>query len=154
MQRAYHERCPTAEAYRLHDDDDDGHIYFVGTHVVKRCLRPRSHGSGSRRLKSAAIVCMFHQRSIARSLRSASRWGSICRRLRSAAIALIAADTFHPLKLLIRIGSAERSARSKHSSHSTVGIHWAAVPPYLPCEVLHDADSQGARSRGFLSHGF
>ena len=85
MERAYHERCPTVEAYRLHDDDDDGDIYFVGTHVVKRCLRPRSHGSGSRRLNSAAIVCMFHQRSIARSLRSASRWGSICRKLRSAA---------------------------------------------------------------------
>ena len=41
---------------------------------------------------------MFHQRSIARALRSASRWGSICRRLRSAAIALIPADTFHPLR--------------------------------------------------------
>ena len=39
---------------------------------------------------------------------------------------------------LIRIGSAERSARSKHSSHSAIGIHWAAVPPYLPCEVLHN----------------
>ena len=30
----------------LHDDDDDGDIYFVGTHVVKRSLRPRSHGFG------------------------------------------------------------------------------------------------------------
>ena len=87
----------------MHDDDDDGDIYFVGTHVVKRCLRPRSHGSGSRRLNSAAIVCMFHQRSIARSLRSASRWGSICRRLRSAAIALIAADTFHPLRNVLPV---------------------------------------------------
>ena len=67
---------------------------------------------------------------------------------------LIAADTFHPLKLLIRIGSAERSARSKQSSHSAVGMHWAAVPPYLPCEVLHDGDSQGALSPVFLSHGF
>ena len=29
---------------------------------------------------------------------SASRWGSICRRLRSAAIALIPTDAFHPLR--------------------------------------------------------
>ena len=56
MQRAYHERCPTAEAYRLHDDDDDddGEIYFIGQRGVKRSRRPHSHGSRSRRLKSAA----------------------------------------------------------------------------------------------------
>ena len=32
----------TVEAYKLHDDDDDGNIYFVGKHVVKHCFRPRS----------------------------------------------------------------------------------------------------------------
>ena len=46
---------------------------------------------------------MFHQRSIARGLRSASKWGSICRKLRSAAIALIAADTFHPLRNVLPV---------------------------------------------------
>ena len=52
----HHERCPTAEAYRLHDDDDDddGEIYFIGKRAVKRSRRPQSHGSRSRRLKSAA----------------------------------------------------------------------------------------------------
>ena len=56
MQRAYHERCPTAEAYRLHDDDDDddGEIYFNQERAVKQSRRPHSHGSRSRRLKSAA----------------------------------------------------------------------------------------------------
>ena len=34
---------------------------------------------------------------------SASRWGSICRKLRGAAIALIAADTFHPLRNVLPV---------------------------------------------------
>ena len=57
MQRAYHhERCLTAEVYRWHDDedDDDGENYFIGQRGVKRSRRPHSHGSRSRRLKSAA----------------------------------------------------------------------------------------------------
>ena len=36
------------------DDDDDGEIYFIGKRAVKRSRRPPSHGSRSRRLKSAA----------------------------------------------------------------------------------------------------
>ena len=36
------------------DDDDDGAIYFIGKRALKRSRRPRSHGSRSRRLKSAA----------------------------------------------------------------------------------------------------
>ena len=35
-------------------DDDDGGINVIGKRVVKRSRRPRSHGSRSRRLKSAA----------------------------------------------------------------------------------------------------
>ena len=56
MQRAYHERCPTAEAYRLHDDDedDDGESSFIGQRAVKRSRRPHWHGSRSLLLKSAA----------------------------------------------------------------------------------------------------
>ena len=46
----------THEAYRLHDDDDDddGEIYFIGQRGVKRSCCLHSHGSRSRRLKSAA----------------------------------------------------------------------------------------------------
>ena len=36
------------------DDDDDGETFVVGKRAVKRSRRPRSHGSRSRRLKSAA----------------------------------------------------------------------------------------------------
>ena len=36
------------------DDDDDGEIYVIGKRAVKRSRRPRSHGSRSRTLKSAA----------------------------------------------------------------------------------------------------
>ena len=39
------------DAYRLHDDDDDGQIYFIGRCAVKHSCRPQSHGSRSRRLK-------------------------------------------------------------------------------------------------------
>ena len=48
------ERYPTAEAYRFHDDDDDGEISFMGKRAVKRSRRLRAHGWRSRRLKSAA----------------------------------------------------------------------------------------------------
>ena len=52
--KGYDERCPTAEAYRLHDDGDYDDDYFIGTRCVKRFPCPRSHGWRSRRLKSAA----------------------------------------------------------------------------------------------------
>ena len=50
------ERYPTAEAYRFHDDDDDGEISFMGKRAVKRSRRLRAHGWRNRRLKSAAIT--------------------------------------------------------------------------------------------------
>ena len=31
------------DAYRLHDDDDDGETYLIGKCVAKRSCRPQSH---------------------------------------------------------------------------------------------------------------
>ena len=41
MERAYHERCPTAEAYRLHDDDDDDDGEIFSTRSVLSVVRIR-----------------------------------------------------------------------------------------------------------------
>ena len=61
--RCYGTSIPAATEARCHgtgfgrhgpsSDDDDGELYVLGIRAVKRSRCPRSHGSGSRRLKSA-----------------------------------------------------------------------------------------------------
>ena len=45
MQRAYHEMCPTAEAYKLHDDDDEMTI-ISSAHVASNVPAARDRMVG------------------------------------------------------------------------------------------------------------